>query len=152
MSEDYVAFSQARHPTKHRARVGLGMLFYGLFAAPVFWAGNLLTSYALATHACYPGHDPLVRVIDGFGFAWPLILGCYFVTLGLCVSGFIVAFRSWRISGSESEGHGHQLIEVGEGRTRYLGIIGMAFSVLFFLVTLAGIVTLAIIPLCERAT
>jgi hypothetical protein len=152
MSDEYVAFSRARHPTQHRDRVGLWALFYGLFAAPVVWAGNLMTSYALATHACYPAHDPLGRVIDGFGFAWPLILGCYIVTLILCISGFAVAFRSWRISGSESEGHGHHLIEVGEGRTRYLGIIGMAFSVFFFLVTLAGVVILAIVPLCERAT
>jgi hypothetical protein len=152
MSDEYVAFSRARHPTQHRGRVGLGMLFYGLFGAPIFWAGNLMVSYALATHACYPGHEPLARIVDGLGFAWPLILGCYVVTLILCVSGFVVAFRSWWISGSESEGHGHHLIEVGEGRTRYLAIIGMAFSILFFLVTLAGALILAIVPLCEHAT
>ena len=153
MSDEYIAYSRARHPAQHRERVGLGALFYGLFAAPVVWAGNLMTTYALATHACYPGHEPLANIIEGFGFSWPLILGCYAATLVLCASGFVVSFRNWRLTGQESEGHEyHHLMEVGEGRTRYLGLIGMGFSVLFFLITLAGIVIIAIIPLCERAT
>jgi Na+-driven multidrug efflux pump len=107
-----------------------------------------MATYALATHACYPGHEPLERVIGGFRFAWPLILALYLITLMLCASAFFVSLRNWRITGSETDGHHQHLIERGEGRTRYLGIIGMSFSVLFFVITAVGAIILAIVPLC----
>jgi hypothetical protein len=150
MPHEMIAYSAAHHPGQHRARVSLAALFFGLFVGPIVWAGNLMVTYALATHACYPGREPLEQVINGFGFAWPLILVTYLLTLVLCAAGFVISLRNWRITGSESEGHHHHLVEVGEGRTRYLSIIGMAFSVLFFTVTVAGAVILAIVPLCVR--
>lgn len=148
MPDEMIAYSAARHPAQHRARVSLPAMFYGLFAAPIVWAGNLMVTYGLAAHACYPGHEPLERVIHGFGFVWPLILVFYLITLVLCASAFVISLRNWQITGSETEGHHHHLVERGEGRTRYLGIIGMSFSVLFFVLTVAGAVILAIVPLC----
>jgi hypothetical protein len=150
MPDEMIAYSAARHPAQHRARVSLTALFFGLFTAPIVWAGNLIVTYALATHACYPGHGPLDQVINGFGFAWPLILATYLITLVLCAGAFLVSLRTWRITGNESHGHYHHLVEVGEGRTRYLSIIGMAFSVIFFTITVAGAIVLAILPLCTR--
>ena len=150
MPDERIAYSAAGHPAPHRARVSLTALFFGLFVAPIVWAGNLMITYALATHACYPGHDPLEQVINGFGLAWPVILVTYLLTLVLCASGFLISLRNWRITGEELHGHHHHLVEVGEGRTRYLSVIGMAFSVLFFTVTVAGAVILAIVPLCIR--
>jgi hypothetical protein len=148
MSDETIGYTAARHPSPHRERVGLISLFYGLFIAPIVWAGNLLITYALATHACYPGSDPLAKVAPGFGFAWPLILALFLVTLVLCASGFAVSLRNWRASGTESEGHVYHLLDAGEGRTRYLSIIGMAYGVLFFALTLVGVIILAIVPLC----
>lgn len=150
MSDELVGYSEAEHPGPHRERVGLTALFYGLFVAPIAWAGNLMTTYALATHACYPGSEPLEHAIAGFEFVWPLNLALFVATLLLCASGFAVSFRNWRLTGSEAEGHAHRLMEAGEGRTRYLGIIGMSFSVLFFSATLAGIIIMGIVPLCLR--
>jgi hypothetical protein len=148
MSEERIGYTAARHPSPHRGRVGLVALFYGLFIAPVAWAGNLMITYALATHACYPGHDPLVQIAPDFRFAWPLILALFLATLVLCASGFAVSLRNWSISGTESEGHFHDLLDAGEGRTRYLSVIGMAYGVVFFAVTVVGVIILAIIPLC----
>jgi len=151
MSDESIGYSQARHPSPHRERVGLLALFYGLFIAPIVWAGNLMITYALATHACFPGHDPLGKVAPDFGFAWPLILALFVATLLLCASGFAVSLRNWNISGTESEGHVFHLLDAGEGRTRYLSIIGMAYGVLFFALTLVGIIILAIVPLCAQS-
>lgn len=148
MSDANIGYTAARHPSPHRERVGMIALFYGLFIAPVVWAGNLMITYALATHACYPGHDPLVRVAPGFDFAWPLILALFLLTLILCASGFAVSLRNWNTSGTESKGHVHYLLDAGEGRTRYLSIIGMAYGVLFFALTVVGAIILAIVPLC----
>ncbi|HEU5018659.1 MAG TPA: hypothetical protein VFT69_11890 [Pseudolabrys sp.] len=148
MSDETVPFSRAHHPAKHRERVSMTALFFGLFAAPIVWAGNLMVTYALNVHACYPGIEPLSTPIRGFGWVWPVILACYLVALVVCAAAGVVSYRNWRITGSESEGHLHHLMEVGEGRTRYLSLIGMAYSVLFFATTMYGIFILAIMPLC----
>lgn len=148
MPDERIAYSAAHHPAKHRGRVGLAAVFFGLFAAPIVWAGNLMVTYGLGSHACYPAGRPLARAIDGFGFAWPLILACYLVALAVAAIAFFVAFRNWRLTGAESAGRVHHLVEIGEGRTRFLGVIGMAFSVLFFGAILFGAIVMAIEPLC----
>lgn len=68
------------------------------------------------------------------------------LALVICTGAFLVAVRSWRVVGTES--HGHMETEVGEGRTRFLGIIGMAFSVRFFCAVLFGLISLWIVQLC----
>ncbi|MGE0259633.1 MAG: hypothetical protein AB7T18_12860 [Alphaproteobacteria bacterium] len=148
MSDDIVAYSLARHPAPHRDRVGLGAIFYGLFAAPIVWAGDLMIAYGLIGHACYPGNLPLGQPTAGLGFVWWLVLGCHLVALALIASGFFVSLRIWRLTGPP-EGHSHHLIERGEGRTRYFGIIGMGFSAMFFLITAAETISLALVPLCS---
>ena len=150
MSDQYIAYSRARHPAPHARRVGLMLLLFGVWIAPVVWAGNLMATYALSVHACYPGEHPLARVSTGFGFAWPLMLAFYLVSILLCVGGFVVSYRNWRVTGRDWFPDADDVVPVEEGRTRYLSVIGMAFSVLFFWVTVLGVVTFAIIPLCER--
>jgi len=150
MSDRFVAYSRARHPVPHPGRVSLTLLFYGVWIAPIVWAGTLMTTYALAVHACFPGDAPLKQVSNGFGFAWPLILALYCAGLALCASGFVVSLRNWRATGQIWSPHADDLVPVVEGRTRYLSLVGMSFSVLFFCVTLTGLVILAIVPLCER--
>ena len=39
-------------------------------------------------------------------------------------------------------------MEVGEGRTRFVGITGMAFGMMFLLITVTDTVTLAMVPIC----
>ncbi len=145
---DYVAYSESKHPAPHRERVGLFALFYGLFAAPIMWAGNFMVDYGLVSYACYPGDHPLSQAQPGLAFVFWLTLAFHWLTLAVCVSGFVVAYRTWKKTGRESEGHEHRLIEAGEGRTRYLGIIGMSFSVLFFIATAASTLIYAFEPLC----
>lgn len=150
MSDETISYTQARHPAPNRARVGLTLLFYGLFLGPIIWAGTLMATFALSIHACYPGADPLSQPSPGFGFVWPLNLGLYLGSLVLCASAFVVSFRNWRTAGSSVVGHGAELVTVEEGRTRYLALIGMAYSVLFFISVMLGAVIMAIVPLCAN--
>jgi hypothetical protein len=145
---DEIAYSAAKHPGEHRDRVGWAALYYGLFAAPIFWAGNFMVDYGLVTHACYPGNDPRWDGQPGFRFAWWLALLFYFITLGVCASAGYVSHRNWIETRSEAEGAIDEVIELGHGRTRYLAMIGIWFSALFFAATLFGIVIWAIEPLC----
>lgn len=148
MTDDIVAYSLARHPAPHRARVGLGAIFYGLFAAPIVWSGDLMVDYGLVGHACYPGDLPLGQPTAGLGYVWPLVLACHLLSLALIASGFFVSLRNWRLTGPP-EGHAHHLIERGEGRTRYFAIIGMGFAAMFFLIAAAETIALALVPLCS---
>jgi hypothetical protein len=148
MADEVIGYSAARHPGQHRDRVSLCALFSGLFAAPIVWAGNLMVTYAISVHACYPGSEPLDDAMQGFGFAWPLMLACYIATLAICAIAAWLSYRNWEITGRETEGHIHHLMERGEGRTRYLALIGMSFSVIFFAVTFLGVIIFAIEPLC----
>jgi hypothetical protein len=150
MADEVIGYTAARHPGQHRDRVSLTALFFGLFGSPIAWSGNLMVTYGIATHACYPGPSPLDDVIHGFGFAWPLMIVCYVLALAICAAAGAVSYRSWLITGEEMHGHVHHLMEKGEGRTRYLALIGMAFSVIFFAAVLFGALIFAIEPLCAH--
>lgn len=149
MSDEMIAYSAAHHPGPHRERVSLTMLFFGMFAPPIMWAGNLMVTFALGIHACYPGHLPLSEASDGFGFVWPFVLASYLASLAVCVAAFVVSLRMFQVVGTESHGHWEHLTEVGEGRTRFLAIVGMAYSLLFFGAVLFGVPAVLIVPLCK---
>lgn len=150
MADDVIGYSLARHPAPHRDRVSVIALAFGLFASPIAWAGNLMVTYALAAHACYPGQNPHGTATAEFGFAWPLMLACYLVTLALCAAAGYVSFRTWAATGRESAGDVFDVFNKGHGRTRYLGAIGICFAALFFAATLVGVIIFAIEPLCEH--
>jgi hypothetical protein len=138
------------HPAPHRSRVSFVALFYGLFAAPIIWAGQFMATFGVTNHACYPGDVPMVGAPDiGFGFTWWYDLGVDLVALLLIASAGFVAFRNWQAVREETGGRevGH-LMEVGEGRTRFLSIVGFFFSAVFFFVTATQTISLAMVPLC----
>jgi hypothetical protein len=133
METETLAYSLSHHPARHRERVSIWAILWGVLGSGIAWAGHLMLNYAISVHACYPGRIPLSRPDSGAGWAWPVILVLDLITLGLIASSFRVAFRNFKLSGRESEGHHHHLMEVGEGRTRFLSLTGMAFAIIFFL-------------------
>jgi hypothetical protein len=60
------------------------------------------------------------------------------VRLGVCASAGYVSYSIWKEARQESEGHFHRLVEAGEGRTRFLAVVGMGFSALFVVATFFG--------------
>jgi hypothetical protein len=145
---DYIAYTASKHPAPHAGKVGLTQLFYGLFAAPIMWAGNFMVDYGLVSYACYPDSRPLLVAQPGLDFVFWLTLIFHVLTLGVCASAAFVAFRSWKATRYESEGHAHHLVEAGEGRARFLALIGVAFSALFLIATIFSALIYAFEPLC----
>jgi hypothetical protein len=145
MPDDMIAYSLANHPAPHRKKIGLFALFYGLFAAPIVWAGDLLITFDLAAHNCFPGLEP--HYLPEHLWMWPLILALHLLSLLLIASGIVVGYRNWRLTGPP-QGHYHHLIEKGEGRTRYLGIVGMGFGVIFFLIVAGMAIGTGMVPKC----
>ncbi len=147
--DDIVPYSLSQHPDPHRHAVGITALLGALFAAPIFWAGNLMIDYALVSHACYPGDVPLAAPSAGFGFVWPLVFAFHLFTLLVIAGGFALAYRNWRLTGPP-EGHEHELMHRGEGRSRYFGLIAMAWSVIFFVIVATQTVAFFWVALCGR--
>lgn len=135
------------HPSPQRRRVGLAALFFGLGAAPFAWNAQLLLSTALSGHACYPRDVPLALPI--WNGAWGILLAIGLAALALAVTGGLVSWRNWRRTQDEAGGSAHHLLDVGEGRTRFLAMFGLLTSFLFALGIVFATAGVLLVPLCR---
>jgi len=138
--------TQISHPAPHRDRVSLTALFFGIGAAPAAWNAQLLLSVALSGHACYP-RDALLSVPLWSGL-WSILLAISLVGIMVAVAGVLVAWRSWRHTFDEREGSAHQLLDLGEGRTRFMAMCGILSSALFLVALVFATAALYLVPLC----
>jgi hypothetical protein len=136
-----------KHPASHRHRVGLAALFFGLAAAPVAWNAQLLFGVALSAHACYPRDVPLILPI--WSGLWGILLAIDVAGIVLAIIGGIVSFRSWRLTFDEAPGSAHHLLDVGEGRTRFLAMFGILTSFLFTIALLFATASVFVVPICR---
>ena len=112
-------------------RTPLG-LWWSLIAGFAAWAGDLGFSYVLEQHSCSTGHHYLLHVIS-------------VVSLAIALTGFgtgLVEFK--RFPGSTSEEGGTHF-----DRAHFQALLGMAFSLSFALVVIAGSVPRWILSTCE---
>jgi len=77
--------------------------------------------------------------------------------LGVDVAALLVAlamaflsYRDWKAAKTEKPGSHHHLLEVGEGRARFLALSGTIVSLGFALATGFDLIALLIVPICER--
>jgi hypothetical protein len=136
-----------KHPAPHRHRVGLAALFFGLGAAPFAWNAQLLFSVALSAHACYPRDVPMALPI--WSGLWWILLAIGLAGIVLAIAGGLVSWRSWRLTFDETSGSVHHLLDVGEGRTRFLAMFGILTSFLFALGLLFATAAVFVVPLCR---
>lgn len=134
------------HPAPARHLVGPAALWFGLFGAPAVWSVQLMLGYALAAHACYPEMTPrLVPVIPGL---WALELVISLVALAIGAGAAVVAIRSWRAARPRREAAEARLLEVAEGRVRFMALAGVLVSMLFLLGILANGLPLFLVGAC----
>jgi hypothetical protein len=148
------AVTAEAHPAPARDQVPLAMLFIGLAAAPLVWSIHLLANYAISSEACYPGAAPRLGAPPGAGKIWFTLLAIDWAAIIVSALAGYLAYRSWRMSRRESsasaaQGTRHsELVEIGEGRTRFLALWGTLISVLFLLAILFDVVGLFTVPFC----
>jgi hypothetical protein len=150
MAESASSLIMVEHPAPHRRRVHLAILIFGAFVGPVAWGLHLLANSAIAGQVCYPGAAPLIMRAPSETLLRMLLAGTGLVAIGLALSGTYVAYRSWRMTREESEGSHHDLIEVGEGRTRFFAFAGLFSSLVFALVIFCDTVSVVMVPLCAK--
>lgn len=148
MAEEKAPQPGAAHPAPHRDRVGLTALSFGIVAAPLAWSVQQLFSTALAGYACYPHADP--RSVPLWSGLPAVLLAITAAAFALALSGGGVAWNAWRRTRSERPGSAHQLMETGDGRTRFMAMCGMLTSTLFVIALAFGATALYVAPLCGR--
>lgn len=148
MMDNGVGSIKVPHPSPHRKRVALLALWFGIAAAPLAWDAQLLSSVSIAGHACFPKATPLSQPMEG-GLP-SLLIAVNLAAIAVALCGAVVAWSSWRKTRQERPGSVHDLLDVGDGRTRFMAMCGVMVSGLFVIALAFGTVTLTLVPLCGR--
>jgi hypothetical protein len=147
MAENASSAMMVEHPAPHRERVHIAVLLFGAFIGPIVWALHLFANSAIAGQVCYPGPTPRLTQL---AMLRPLLGLSGGIAIVLALIGAYVSYRSWRATRDEREGSQHHLIEVGEGRTRFLAFAGMFTSLVFALVIFCDTIGVLLVPACAK--
>ncbi len=135
------------HPSPHRERVALAVLFVGVMAAPLAWIAQLVINYALASHNCFPGSRPVIESARSDG-VWTAVLIVNLIAILLALGSMGISLQNWRASHAERPGDHAHLIDAGEGRTRFLALWGTVGGIGFLIAILFDTLTLFMVPQC----
>ena len=114
----------SQHPSPHRRRIGLTSLLFCLAAPPMAWTSHLTANFAFADKVCFPGDTALVG--SGVPDRSPIIVyGPSAAALLICLIAAGIAYENWRRTREEKGGAYDALMEVGEGRTRFMALCGV---------------------------
>jgi len=120
---------------------------FGLTGGALAWAAHLYVNYALASEACSPGTP---------GFSKGTLIGLHLTMFANGAAAMIIAalatwiaYANWRATHGEEQGTHEHLLEIGEGRTRFLAIVGAVLSGGFLAATFFDTLALLMVPLCE---
>lgn len=136
------------HPAPQRHDVALGATLFALGAAPAAWLVQLLAGFAATSYLCDPGQPyPLVAAVPSW--LQPAISAVNILALAIAVAGTATGFMLHRRTAQEHQQSSGNLLDVGEGRTRFLVSFGMFSSAAFGIAILANTFSLFVMPLCR---
>ncbi len=146
MATDILDHERMQHPSPHRHRVRAWALAAGLIAPPIAWAMQLIASFALAAHACYPRSAPAPEP------TWQGLVGVLWALSGVAIAiglaSAALSWRNWSRTRHEKPGSGHALVDAGEGRTRFLAMCGLIVGSAFVIALLWTTSGLLLVPSC----
>lgn len=145
---DRTSTLDAAHPAPHRERVGAFAQIVALCGAPAAWSLLELVQYGFASYGCFPGYQPRAHVSLGWTDLRLALLGVGIAALAVAAVSLAVAWRLFRRTAEEYRGAVGELLEVGEGRTRFLAVWSVLFSVGFLFAILFQILALVLVPPC----
>jgi hypothetical protein len=134
------------HPAPARHSVSMGLLLFGLAAAPLAWIVQTSLNYLVASRACYPfDARQLHVVVDGL---WSVLIIATVLALAIGVAAAMASWAAWRATRSEYPGGGEEAIQAAQGRTCFLALCGIMISGLFVAAVIFNAVGLFVVPPC----
>lgn len=145
-SDDRPAPGRQSHPSPHRHRVARWSAWFELLGAPLAWVLQLLINVSLGGYACYPHDAPLAAPL--WGNLVGTTLWIEVIALLTCLAAGVVSYMNWRRTKREKPGDAHDLLGGGNGRSRFMAMMGMLVSALFLLATAFSTANLVAIQPC----
>ncbi len=140
--------STAQQPAPRRHRSGTNFLLIGLCASPTGWILQLVAAYGLSSFVCAPAGRPRPDLPAAWTWEKPVLLALNLICLAFAIAAGIAAYRSWREMEGEKSGEEQTLLEIGEGRTRFLAACGVMSAAGFGLAILFNTVEFFTVPAC----
>ena len=138
--------SAVAHPAPRRGIVRTGVLWFGIFGAPAAWALQTIVDYALVSHFCFPGDMP--RRASTFGALRATGIAVSVLVVVVTLLALAAAVRSWRATRHGHDAEHHELLEVGEGRARFMAFAGVLLSAVFLFAVLMNALPLITNAMC----
>jgi hypothetical protein len=110
-------------------------LLFGACAAPIFWLGQLMLSYAISAAICYPDDTPRMT---GPGSLSVLLMVFDAIALAASLGGGAISLSGWLRTRGDGE----------DNRSRFLALWGMMSSLWFFFAILFNAIASVLAPLC----
>lgn len=140
--------SSRGHAAPARHAVGKWALWFGILGAPGAWLVVQMFDYGAASQFCGArSAEPAAQLVRATAPSFLWLTGLAFL---VALAGCWVAYRNWRRTRNEQSGSGHHLLELGEGRTRFMAMCGLVTSVSFSLAFLFTGAYMIVAPLCAR--
>lgn len=136
------------HPSPQRARVSLAALFVGLIGGPAAWFTQLLANYALASFTCFPHDLPRSGLPPLWHEVWYALLVINSAGMLAALLAARLSWRNWNTTHGEKPGSSGPLMAAGEGRTRFIALVGMMAGLGFFVAVLFDTIALFVVPSC----
>jgi hypothetical protein len=140
--------SSPEHPSPGRHAVSQPMLWFGLLAAPLAWSLEELLSYGIASYVCRMKASGVEQTLTHGETPWFWVV--LVSTLIIALAGSWVALANWRKTRGEKGGAGQHLLELGEGRSRFIAMASVLTSGGFLLAFVFMFLNLALAPLCGK--
>ena len=138
--------SAVTHPAPRRDIVPTRMLWFGIFGAPAAWALQTIADDGLVSHFCFPGDRP--RLAPTFDALRGTGIAVSAVVLVVALLAMMAAVRSWRATRHGHDAEHHELLEVGEGRARFMAFAGVLLSGVFLFAVLMNALPLMTNAMC----
>ena len=108
----------------------------------------MLTDYSTNAHGCFPRMYPLGSPAMGAARMSLVLWLVSAVAIAIGAAALVVALHNYLATRHEERGEAHELLEVGEGRTRFMALSGVMLSALFLLASLAHAASMLMLANC----
>jgi uncharacterized membrane protein YbhN (UPF0104 family) len=136
-----------QHPAPHRHRASPGLLLFAISGAGIAWLAQLIIDYALAAHRCYPHDVPATGGIADW--LRVTLAGLNIAAVIVALAAGLAARRIWLQTRGEREGASDELIDAGEGRTRFVAMCGQLAAIGFLVAIAFDTIAVFSVPTCS---
>jgi len=137
------------HPAPDRGRVGRFTLLFALAGAPLAWSLEFSANAAISGTGCYAGFGPNKVSPESSIWVNSAVIG---IDLAMFVMAFVslgVSIWAYRKTGRHEHLGGGDLVDSGEGRTRFIAVWGIFTSILFSVAIAANTISVFWGGLCN---